>query len=479
MRGLGCVALGDRSPGRRGPFPPRARPRGWSRGERDGGVAMPICEIIAKTAGGLHGKDAQFLFSFRPCVAMEIDPCAVPCRPAPARFGPDGVLEIAERICATSRFSSSPGFLPPAMSRFSSPASRQIKLGEGDGVEADAVTEAQGFLRELGDGIVPKKLSIYEHCPYTLRRLAEIEADPKSLDPPTNDEHIIPDAIGGTKEFTFRAETRANSDLGTKVDFPLLNSFLINGLRLMYGIKSRSGDPKLTLQGTILTGNKVVEMTFWGGGDITTHVRRPVEVDSSGNKIKVVVPASERDAFVANFIKNHARKGKTAVIEKEWSLVGEPLSVNLEIDLLAIKRALAKIAYGAIYEHLGDEYLHDPMVVEWRRMLFSDDPEEVKRSKIHGVAFDVEKMLSILLPPLKPHEHGVAVANLRQRGPVVAVSLFGGSFHSLVALASEFSNYGMEELDGKISICDAKAGTMKFIDFREHFLGICGAVPLS
>jgi hypothetical protein len=151
----------------------------------------------------------------------------------------------------------------------------------------------------------------------------------------------------------------------------------------------------------------------------------------------------------------------------------------LEIDVLAIQRALAKIAYGAIYDYLGDEYLYDPMVAEWRRMLFSDDPEEVERSRIHGLAFDVERMLAILLPPLKPHEHGVAVANLQQRGPVVAVSLFGGSFYSLVALASETSNYGMEELDGKISICDAKAATMKFIHFREHFLRTCGGVPLS
>jgi hypothetical protein len=51
-------------------------------------------------------------------------------------------------------------------------------------------------------------------------------------------------------------------------------------------------------------------------------VRRPVEADPSGTKIKVVVPASERDAFVANFIKNHARKGKIAFVEKSGHCSG-------------------------------------------------------------------------------------------------------------------------------------------------------------
>ncbi|MFH1300409.1 MAG: hypothetical protein ABIK07_05045 [Planctomycetota bacterium] len=310
----------------------------------------------------------------------------------------------------------------------------------------------------------------HDICPYTLKLLTELAE--------VNDEHIFPDAIGGLLDYKIRVSTKQNSDLGTMVDGPLINSFLISGLRFMHGIKSRSGDPKLKLRGVIKGTSTVVDLTFSADGSVSQYVRNPVDKNDAGTKANVTVSASDRDAFIKAFVDNHQKKGVTVEIAKEQSLFGQPLECDLELDLLALKRGIAKIAFCGLYEYLGDQYLNDPLVSEWHKMLFSEDPEDVRNAKIHGVAFDLDALLDIMLPPLKPYQHGLAIANLKQRGPIVAVSLFGKKFHSLIALASETSNYGLDVLEGKIVICDTKASKTTVCSFGNHFVYTANRFPM-
>lgn len=309
----------------------------------------------------------------------------------------------------------------------------------------------------------------HDVCPYTLKPLAHLDE--------TNVEHIFPDAIGGVKDYVVRVSAKANGDLGGVIDSPLINSFLISGLRLMHGIRSRHGDPQLKFRGVIEGTATQVELTFESEGKVYAYVRNPVSNDPSGKKSEITISADARDKFVKSFIENHRKKGRTVRIAKENSVVGQQISSDLAVDLLAIKRALAKIAYAAVYEYLGDQYLADPLIPEWQKILFSTNPEEVHNSKIHGLAFDAESILEVMLPPLEPYQHAVAIANMHQKGPVVAVSLFGRGFHSLFALASETSNYGLDELEGKIAICDARGAKTTFLDFRQHFIKTADAFP--
>ena len=310
----------------------------------------------------------------------------------------------------------------------------------------------------------------HDRCPYTLKPLATLTA--------VSDEHIFPDALGGALDYSIRVSAKPNSDLGSKVDAPLIDSFLISGLRFLHGIKSRRGDPTLRFRGVIKGTNTRVDLTLKTDGTATQYVQNPVNKNEKGTAAYITVSASDRDAFVRAFIANHHKKGVTVEIAKEHSLVGQPLSCELTIDLLALKRAMAKIAFCGLYEYLGDEYLDDPLVNEWHKMLFSENPEDVRNAKIHGCAFDVDDLTDIMLPPLAPHQHGLAIANLQQRGPVVAVSLFGKGFHSLVALASESSNYGLATLEGKIVVCDTKTGRTEFRSFSDHFVQASARLPL-
>lgn len=313
-------------------------------------------------------------------------------------------------------------------------------------------------------------MATYTRCPYSLKPISQVAK--------VNDEHIIPDSIGGVLEYKLRVDADKNAILGNLVDAPLVSSPLIAAQRLMHGIKSRSGDPAWKVRGKIKGTNKQVEVTFPSNGDTQVYVRRPIEMDTTGDKGNLTVYSKDQESVLRTLVENCARKGKTVVVDSEVSL-GSDIEVDLSVDLTAIKRGLMKIAYAALYEYLGDAFLDDPLIPEWTKALFSQTAEEAMSARIRGIAFDVENTLSVMLPELRPYEHAVAIANLQQEGPVVAVSVFGRAFHSLLLVASETSNFGLSPLKGKIAICDTKQAKMRFLDFQQHFVETANKLALE
>lgn len=298
----------------------------------------------------------------------------------------------------------------------------------------------------------------HNKCPYTLKPLSECgEID---------DEHIIPDSLGGVKDYCVKVSKKANSDLGSKIDAPLVSSMLIGAKRLQHGIRSRTGRLEWRLRGKTKDTERDVDITFTENGSCDVRFRKPVETD--GDSVKLIVTPDARDALLRAFIEGHKRKGRTAQVAAESLSLVESIEVPIEVDILALKRAMIKIAYIAAYELLGDEFLDDPLMPEWRKAFLADDNAGVRDAKIHGVAFDTRDLLDRVLPELQPWEHAISIANLQMQGPVVCVTLFGKEFHSLILIASETSQFGLGVGEGKIAICDTKAGQTRFVDFREH-----------
>ena len=121
----------------------------------------------------------------------------------------------------------------------------------------------------------------YKICPYTLQPLTELEH--------VNDEHIFPDAIGGTKEYMVRVSAKKNAELGAVIDAPLVDSFLLGALRLVHGIKSRSGRPKWKLRGKTCTTQRDIEVIFPEEGEAETRMYKPVEMNDSGDSGKIII----------------------------------------------------------------------------------------------------------------------------------------------------------------------------------------------
>jgi hypothetical protein len=316
---------------------------------------------------------------------------------------------------------------------------------------------------------MPKHVT-HDRCPYALRPLAELE-------PETDDEHVFPDSIGGVKDYSVRVGKKANSDLGSRIDAPLVDSMVIGGLRLQHGIRSRSGRLKWTLRGSTKDAGREVDVTFCEDGTSEVFFRKPVEMNDSRTVGKLIVTPKERDAFLKTFIENHQRKGRKVQIAAESLSLVESIEIPIAVDMVALKRAMIKIAYAATYEYLGDAFLNDPLIPEWHKAFLGNDASRVRDAKLHGVAFDTHNILNLMLPALEPYEHAVAIANLQMQGPVVAVTLFGKSFHSLVLIASETSDFGLTVGEGKIAICDAKAGKTRFVNFMDHLVATSNQMP--
>lgn len=257
-------------------------------------------------------------------------------------------------------------------------------------------------------------------CPYTLKPLTELHD--------TSKEHIFPDAIGGGTDYCVLVSTKENSCLGTRIDAPLINSFLISGLCVRYNIRSRRRrNRKWKLRGKLEDSGREVEVEFSKQGEPTIYIRKPVDMDSSGTSGTLILKADKSKEFLDQFIQNHKEKKRTVVVSSTETKA-EAIEVPITVDVLALERMLAKIAFLAVYKCLGDDYLDDPLVKEWHKAFLLPNENDARNARIYGNAFDCQNVLDFMFPTLQPYEHAVAVANLRQEGPVVAVALFGSSF---------------------------------------------------
>ncbi len=76
-------------------------------------------------------------------------------------------------------------------------------------------------------------------------------------------EHIVPFALGGSNEFTISMCKSCNNTLGSQVDAPFINSFLVASYRLFLNLKSTSGNlPEIDLGGLGVIGGKEVPISY-------------------------------------------------------------------------------------------------------------------------------------------------------------------------------------------------------------------------
>jgi hypothetical protein len=285
-------------------------------------------------------------------------------------------------------------------------------------------------------------------------------------------EHIFPHALGGGLGYSIRVSQKANNELGSSLDAALAHSPAIQRLRLQHGIRSRSGgsgEPEWRLPATLMPRNVEAEFVFRSDGSVEQRILKPVEsYDEQGGAL--ILSADQADEFMEQFIAGQKKKGREIIIRDRIAEPGSYYVIDIAVDLLMLKRSMCKIAFGALYEYLGDKFIVDPFVAEWRQVLFSKDRSQIENSRIHGGAFLGPHVLDLLIPDLDPHEHGVGIVNLDKNLTVCAVRLFGTEFYNLLVVASETSNLGLDHLQGIVVVCDAKTRKITRKDFFTEVL---------
>jgi hypothetical protein len=299
-------------------------------------------------------------------------------------------------------------------------------------------------------------------CPYTLKLLTDLLK--------VNDEHIFPHSIGGSREYTVRVDEATNSTLGSQVDAAFVDSPLLAMLRNQYGVKSRSGVRDWEMEGVDTGDGRAVKVNFPHDGPVGIRHKRPVEFDPATGKGKIIAAPGESERLVEELKEKYRKKGMTLKVTNEEQQPMQEIRLRMKIDPDALIGGMAKIAYLATFEFLGDEFLDDPLNAEWQKAIRAATCQEFTKAKVHGRPFGESGIHKALLPVLAPHQHAVSICHLRQAGPMVAVQLFGSDMFSLVCRASDTSTFGLRELEGRVAVCDALARQITVEPFEAFFV---------
>lgn len=157
--------------------------------------------------------------------------------------------------------------------------------------------------------------------------------------------------------------------------------------------------------------------------------------------------------------------------QAQLSLIKKDPFLGLPIqDMARLSAGMAKVAYLAAFEFLGDQFLDDPLNSEWRNLVTARSAAEVAASKLRFLPLGPREVLyeAALLPDLGPHEHAITICNFQENTPLVALKLFGCLSH--VFRVSQSDTYGLQLLEGQIAICDSVKRTIRTQKFMPHFL---------
>lgn len=299
----------------------------------------------------------------------------------------------------------------------------------------------------------------HTRCPYTLESL-ERTAD-------TIRGHIFPESIGGAGCYSLRVSKTPDNQLGSLVEAPLVAMPTLTNLRERLGV----GSQNLQYSGTTLGAGVPISVTVDESGGRTEHVVTPAELDPSATSGVMYYGNSPRQErhFTARIESFYGRLGKDVEWETPERLC-DMLAPDRPSDIVLV-RGLAKVAYLATVECIGNDFLDDPLISDWHRLLFAETAQEASQSRITGNFPVADITMRNLLPDIQEHEHAVVVVNLGPEAPLITlVTLFGSTGHTLLVYASETSSYGLDVLEGKIAICDARTKSMRYLNFGEHLV---------
>ena len=297
-------------------------------------------------------------------------------------------------------------------------------------------------------------------CPYALTPLASGES---------NDEHILPVALGAPASFTVRALAAENSRMNDLIDEPTVNDPMVRFLAMSQGVVSRSGNVKAAVNGTVHGSGEDVRATFSQNGlDLKFH--QPVDTDSEGRVIGVRGFGDAARQMANQIAANYAKKGIAVELGAETSQGQPQLNMRLVADMLMIRRQLFKIAYLTTVKIFGDEAITGPSGQQLRAAMMAESDEALARTKIAGAAFQP-------LPPgfarsARHAEHAITCAVMPSVGVVTSVDLFG--FFTLFAVTPAVGIFA-DEGTGEVITIDASSSKLMSHPYLEALPGLVAA----
>lgn len=192
------------------------------------------------------------------------------------------------------------------------------------------------------------------------------------------EEHIFPESVGGTL-VTREVCKPCNDYLGSDVDAPMVNTFLVQAIRLCFGLEGKGAVPNPFKKGKLQADSQQhVHVRLDESGNLMPILVPRVE--RSGDKVRITVDASDKDDLleIVNKVRRRASlepltQAQVDAGSQVQNLGQVPIEVPFTQDTAAHYRGLIKIAYELGARWLGPTFLDDSCASILRDCLMDRD----------------------------------------------------------------------------------------------------------
>jgi len=207
-------------------------------------------------------------------------------------------------------------------------------------------------------------------------------------------EHIIPEALGNRYFVTYDVCTECNNRLGSEIDAPFVDDFLMRTARKALGIKGKQNSLPNIIAGTYeVDGGRKIRVDDEGHWSLLPAVKEEngavqISASSKADGIRIV------EENVKRRLKREGiewTEDVRAVLMKHLKITEQPVlppeTLPQRSDFRAIYFGVLKIAYEYSSSILGGNYFNDEIAKACRRMLNNPSAasfEEIQRY-IHHV----------------------------------------------------------------------------------------------
>jgi hypothetical protein len=258
-------------------------------------------------------------------------------------------------------------------------------------------------------------------------------------------EHIVPYSLGGPGEFGTRdVSAKANSDVGTIADAPLVNHPLITIQRWRLQLRAQSGEiPGITFRGTIDFNGSAVETRYdiRPDGSVELKTMPNVQSDWANREFRVRCDPLQLPVILDNIVSKGNKKGVSISLEdiriksSEQVRIEHPvLSTNLSVGLFDLCPGFAKMALGTGHLVFGEDWSRGKDAGLLRSVINERDTERRNAIPVHGQVWPKipDENLIKRNCHIDNDKHVLIVLNQR---PVAFYALFFGRFDGSIQLA--------------------------------------------
>lgn len=218
-----------------------------------------------------------------------------------------------------------------------------------------------------------------------------------------NDEHVIPESIGGYYHI-YTVCFNCNSKLGSNIDNKLTNHKFIEFQRHLLGIKGKSGSIPNPFSGTHVLQddpNQKVQLVLDEDGKFKPRLlpNVPREIPRNGESIRIVIDQKDEkqiDSIIDKFLSRNGLTREHIKFERKPGSSHPWIEASMHIDIHKFKLAILKIAYEFTVDKIP-EYFNDKVAIKISSILINADFDAL--DKVNMIGNGLESQI------LQPFEH--------------------------------------------------------------------------